>query len=386
MKISYGKQTIRSDDIKAVTKSLKKDYITQGSQIGKFENDLKKSFNAKYCSVVSSGTAALHLSGKSLGWKKDDIIITSPITFLASANTIEYSGAKTDLVDINKETYCIDPEKLEDKIKKYKLNKRKIKAVIAVDYAGHPCDWKTLRMLANKYNFKLINDNCHALGSYYLNDPYYAVKYADIVTQSFHPVKAITTGEGGAIITNNSLIDDKVRLLKSHGIRKELKSDKMWLNDMSQLGFNYRLTDFQCALGSSQLRKLNSFIMKRNKIAKFYRYSLADIKEIILPKESRGIRHSYHLFPIQIKFSEISITKEIFFKKMFDLGIQLQVHYVPIYHHSYYRKKYKFNKANYQNAETYYNQTCSLPIYPDLKKKDLEYIIKCIKKVIYEKK
>lgn len=386
MTIGYGKQSIRSDDIRSVVKSLKRDLITQGNQVSKFEIDLKKQFRSKFCTAVSSGTAALHLSGKALDWKKNDIIITSPITFLASANAIEYSGATTDLVDINKESYCIDPEQLESKLKKYKSRKKKIKAVIAVDYAGHPCDWKSLRFLANKYSFKLINDNCHALGASYFNDSFYAAKYADIVTQSFHPVKAITTGEGGAVITNDKLIDDKIKLLRSHGIKKNLYSNSPWISDMKQLGYNYRITDFQCALGSNQLKKLKTFIKKRNDIAKFYRNELSKTEKIILPKESKNIKHAYHLYPIQIKFKEIGLSRELFFKKMFDHGIHLQVHYMPIYNHSYYKKKYRFKKSEFKNADSYYKQTCSLPIYPDLEKKDLNKIIKCLKKILNEKK
>ena len=386
MTIGYGKQSIRSDDIRAVIKSLQRDHITQGNQVSKFEIDLKKRFRSKFCTAVSSGTAALHLAGKALGWKKNDIIITSPITFLASANAIEYSGATTDLVDIDKESYCIDPEKLESKLKKYKSRRKKIKAVVAVDYAGHPCDWKSLKFLANKYNFKLINDNCHALGASYFKDPFYAAKYADVVTQSFHPVKAITTGEGGAVITNNKLIDNKIKLLRSHGIKKNLYSNSPWVSDMKQLGYNYRITDFQCALGSNQLKKLKTFIKKRNDIAKFYRDELSEIEKIILPKESINIKHSYHLYPIQISFKEIGISRKVFFKKMINYGINLQVHYVPIYNHSYYKKKYNFKKSEFLNAESYYKQTCSLPIYPDLEKKDLNKIIKCLKKILNEKK
>ena len=216
MAISYSKQHIDQYDIKSVLRVLRSNFITQGPKIVEFETALKKRFGSKYCRVVSSGTAALHLSALALGWKSKDIILTSPITFLASVNAITYVGATVDLVDINPVTYTIDVNKLEDKIKKYKKKGKKIKAIIGVDYAGHPCDWKSLRDIANKYNLQLINDNCHALGSSYFGNNKYATKYADVVTHSYHPVKHITTGEGGSILTNSNLIDDKIYVPVQH--------------------------------------------------------------------------------------------------------------------------------------------------------------------------
>ena len=222
--ISYGKQSIFDDDIEAVVEVLKSDFLTQGSKIELFENHLKNKFGGNYCSVVSNGTAALHLGGLVLGWKPGDIILTTPITFLATANCIIYSGATPDFVDINSENYTIDPNYLEDKIRFYRSNGRNVKAVIGVDYAGHPCDWKSLREIANRYDLQLINDNCHAMGAAYDGDKKYAVKHADIVTHSFHPVKHFTTGEGGSIITNDKDIDNKIKILRTHGITRPNKN------------------------------------------------------------------------------------------------------------------------------------------------------------------
>ena len=202
--LSYGRQSIDQSDINSVTEILKGDWLTQGPITEKFENNLKSYFGTKYCCAVSNGTAALHLSGIALEWKEEDIIITSPITFLASANCILYSRATPDFVDIDPISYTINPNQLEEKLKLYQNKGKKVKAVIGVDYAGHPCDWKALRQLANKYELQLINDNCHALGAEYYNDIKYAGKYADVITQSYHPVKHITTGEGGSILTNAS--------------------------------------------------------------------------------------------------------------------------------------------------------------------------------------
>ena len=216
--INYGKQFIDSNDIKAVVKVLKSDLITQGHQVEKFESALKLKFGAKFCRVLSNGTAALHLAGMALGWKKGDIILTTPISFLATANCILYSGATPDFVDINNSSYNIDTDKLADKIKKLNFRSKKVVAVIATDYAGNPCDWDALKSISKKYDVKLVNDNCHAMGASYNNDDKYAIKYTDIVTHSYHPVKHITTGEGGAILTNDKIIDKKVFSLRSHGI------------------------------------------------------------------------------------------------------------------------------------------------------------------------
>ena len=272
--ISYGKQNIDQSDIDTVASVLKGDWLTQGPAVEMFENDLKNYFGAAHCCVVSNGTAALHLTGLAMGWQPGDIIITSPITFLASANCILYAGATPDFVDIDPSTYIIDSNKLEEKIKTYLAEGKKVKAVIGVDYAGHPCEWEALRSIADKYDLQLINDNCHAMGSSYCGDKQYAVKFADVVIQSYHPVKHITTGEGGAVITNNLHFNNKIRSLRSHGMVKDSsvleKNDGPWYYEIHELGYNYRITDFQCALGSNQLKKIDRFVEKRQQIAKIY--------------------------------------------------------------------------------------------------------------------
>ena len=209
--ISYGKQHLDNSDIKAVIDVLKGSWLTQGPKIEKFEQALEKKFGAKYCCVVANGTAALQLTGIGLGWKPKDIVITSPISFLASANCIVYSGATPDFADIDEKTYTIDPNQLEKKIKYYLNRNKKVKAVVATDFAGNPCDWEALKQISNKYDVQLVNDNCHALGAYYKKDRFYAIKFADVVTQSYHPVKNITTGEGGAIMSSNAKFSNKVR-------------------------------------------------------------------------------------------------------------------------------------------------------------------------------
>ena len=374
--IGYGKQTIDKDDINAIIEVLNSELLTQGPAVEKFEKDLQDFFDAKHVCAVSSGTAALHLAGLALGWGPKDIVITSPLTFLATANCIVYSGATPDFVDINPVSYTIDLNKVEEKVKHYLSIGKNVKAIIGVDYAGHPCDWKGLRQIADKYDLQLINDNCHALGARYLNDKGYAVKYADIVTHSYHPVKHFTTGEGGAVLTNNLELDEEIRCLRTHGINKNhTKLDEPWYYNMDKLGFNYRITDFQCALGSSQLKKLDSFIEKRHRIAKRYNDSFVNIKNLIIPTEQSTIKHSYHLYPLQIDFEKIFLTKVQFFEKMKKAGINLQVHYIPIHFQPYYRENFGFQKGEFTIAESYYYNELSLPIYPDLSVNDISLVI-----------
>jgi len=380
---SYGKQTIEQDDIDAVVEVLNGDWLTQGPYVKKFEDDLSEKFNAKYVSAVANGTAGLHLIALALEWKQGDIVITTPITFLASANCILYAGATPDFVDIDSVSYTMDVNKLEQKLKDYQIKGKKVKAVVAVDFAGHPCDWKKLRLLADKYSFQLVNDNCHALGAEIESNIGYACKFADIVNMSFHPVKHITTGEGGAVLTNDVELDKKIKILRTHGITKDekylTKNDGPWYYEMHELGFNYRITDFQCALGSSQLKKLKSFIKRRIEIASYYDEHLSNDERFIVPELSAGIKHAYHLYSLQIKFDELRISKKDFFEKMKENNIGLQVHYFPVHLQPYYKSNYGFAEGDYPMAESFYKNEVSLPIYPLLANDDVDYIVKKIK-------
>lgn len=381
---SYGKQTIEQDDIDAVVEVLKSDWLTQGSKVKEFEDALSNKFNSKYASAVANGTGSLHLIGLALGWGKDDIVITSPITFLSSANCAIYCSSTPDFVDIDPLSYTIDVNKLEDKLKSHKKQNKKVKAVVPVDFAGHPCDWSSLKELSNKYEFQLVNDNCHALGATYKNDFGYAVKFADAANLSFHPVKHITTGEGGAVLTNNEELDKKIKMLRTHGVTKDEKlmekNEGPWYYEMIEIGFNYRITDMQSALGINQLKKLDSFIKKRREIAKHYDNVFSNEEKFIIPEVNDNVEHAYHLYPLQIKFEELEINRKEYFEKLKEKNILLQVHYIPVHLQPFYRKHFRFKEGDFPVAEKFYQREVSIPIYPLLEDKDLEHIAENLKK------
>ena len=373
--INYGRQLIENDDIKAVLKTLKSEFLTQGFKTPEFEKEINKKFGGKYSCVLSNGTASLYLLGKALGWKKDDLIATTPISFIASSNCIVNNNATPEFIDIDNRTYLIDPNKLE-----HKLKKKKIKAVIAVDYAGHPCDWKSLNYLSKKYGFILINDACHSMGSEYYSNKKYAIKYAHFVTQSFHPVKAITTGEGGSVISDNKRIIDKIKLMRSHSMIKNSKKFP-WMYNILSTGQNYRITDIQCALGISQLKKLDRFIKERRKIAKFYVDRLKDYEIFTLPVEKKNCKHSFHLFPLLVEFKKIRHSKQEVFKRFLKEGIKLQVHYIPIHLQPFYKKNFRINRKELENAEEFYRKEVSIPIFPGLKKSQLFKVLSELKRL-----
>ena len=375
--ITYGKHFIDKADKKAVLSTLASGWLTQGPKVIQFESEIKKKFGSKYCSVVSNGTAALHLIAIALGWGKNDTILCSPISFISGANSALYVGAIPDFVDIDKKTYNIDILKLEKKIISYLKKQKKIKAIVVTDFAGNPANWSSLRKISKKYKIKIINDNCHALGAGYKKDTKYAIKYADVVIHSYHPVKNITSGEGGAILTNDKKLYSKVNRLRSHGIKR---SNVSWFYEMIEIGYNYRLTDIQSALGVSQLKKLDKFVKKRNQIAKIYSQNF-NSNIFKKPEINENNLHSFHLYPLLIKFNKLKITKSLFLKKLLAVGIRLQVHYIPTYLHPFYKKKFKFKKNDFPISENFYKEEVSLPIYYSLRKYEAYKVINSIEKI-----
>lgn len=383
---NYGRQSIDEEDVQAVVDVLRGDWLTQGPMIPAFEKALGSLLGAPHCTVTSNGTASLHLIALGLGWRKTDIVITSPITFVASANCIVYAGATPDFADIDERSYTIDPEKVEERILFHKRNGRTVRAVIGVDYAGHPCDWEALAALAGKYDLQLVNDHCHAIGSSYGGDPHFAARYADAVNISFHPVKHITTGEGGAIVTRHEWLDEKVKLLRNHGLTKDPAQmgshDGPWYYEMIDLGYNYRITDFQCALGIRQLAKLDRFVERRKMIAAEYDRAFAGDFRVRIPEVKEGCLHSYHLYPARVQFKKLGLTRSQLFEALKSRGIVGQVHYIPIHLQPYYRKLLGTKAGDYPVGEQFYEEEISLPCYPTLESAEVGFIVNSIREVL----
>ncbi|MEM5875583.1 MAG: UDP-4-amino-4,6-dideoxy-N-acetyl-beta-L-altrosamine transaminase [Candidatus Aenigmatarchaeota archaeon] len=376
--IPYGHQWINKEDVKEVIKALKSDWITQGPKVEEFEDALCRYTGAKYAVAVSSGTAALHIACLAAGIKQGDEVITSPITFVASANCILYCGGKPIFADVQEDTVNIDPQEIKKKITK------KTKAIIPVHFAGHPCDLEEIYQIAKKYNLIVIEDACHALGAEYKREKIGSCKYSDMTVFSFHPVKSITTGEGGAVLTNRKDLYEKLLMLRNHGITKDKKkfinkNEGSWYYEMQELGFNYRITDFQCALGISQLKKLDMFIRKRREVVEIYNKELSKIEEIILPVERVYVKSSWHIYYIRLKNSK---KRKTIFEKLQEKGVGVQVHYIPVHLQPYYRNKFGYKENEYPKAESYYNSSITIPLYPTLTKDKVDYIIKTIKEVV----
>jgi len=368
--IKYNQPDIDKSDLAAVSKVLKSNNITQGKEIVKFESALKFYCGAKFAKVMNSATSALHLACLALDLKRNDFVWMPGITFVSDANCVKFCGAKIRLIDINKQTFNICEVDLEKKLKLAKIKKQLPKIVIIVHLAGNPCNLSKVKKLSKKFNFKIIEDASHALGSRYKKTKIGSCKFSDITVFSFHAVKNITTGEGGAILTNNKYIDKKVQLLRSHGInRNSFKNKKSWYYEQVRLGYNYRLTDFQAALGSSQIKKLDKFLVKRNKIAERYLKYFKDI--CLFQKINKENFSAFHLFIIILPKQMRDRIYEALKKK----NIETSLHYIPIYKHPYY-----LNKKNFylKNCEFYYFRALSIPIHNKLTLKNQLKIINII--------
>ena len=372
--IPYGRQWVDASDIREVIKVLKSDWLTQGPKIKEFEDALCKYTGAKYAVAVSSGTAALHISCLAANIKRGDEVITSPITFVASANSISYCGGKPVFADIQKDTVNIDPEEIKKKINP------NTKAIIPIHFAGHPCDLEEIKEIAEKHNLLIIEDASHALGAEYKNSKIGSCKYSDMTIFSFHPVKHITTGEGGAVLTNQKDLYQRLLLFRNHGITKEKEKmtrfDGPWYYEMQELGFNYRMTDFQCALGISQLKKLEKYIERRRELVSIYNKELSKIDKIILPVEKSYVKSSWHIYYIRLKDAS---KRRLIFEELQKSNIGVQVHYIPVYLQPYYQKNFDYHMGNCPKAEEYYKSTITLPLYPKMTDKDIKYVIEILK-------
>lgn len=373
--IPYGKQTIEQDDIQAVVDVLQSDFLTTGPKIAEFEQTVADYVGAKYAVAISNGTSALHAACFAAGIGPGDEVITTPLTFAASANCVLYCGGTPVFADVDPKTYNIDPEDIRRKITD------RTKAIIAVHLAGQPCDMDAIHSIAREHGLIVIEDGAHALGSVYKGKRVGSL--SDMTTFSFHPVKPITTGEGGMIVTDNEDFYKKMILFRSHGITRDdsmmTRNDGPWFYQQFDLGYNYRITDIQCALGCSQMKKLDRFLARRKEIVARYNEAFADCDNIITPYQLSDTESGWHLYIVQVK----NCDRRQVFEGMREKGIGVNVHYIPVYMHPYYQE-HGYENVHCANAEEIYSHIISLPLYPGLTSEQQDYVIDTLKSLCEE--
>tara|TARA_Y100001970_G_C14259581_1_gene878719 strand:- start:3779 stop:4936 length:1158 start_codon:yes stop_codon:yes gene_type:complete len=383
--IPYGRQDITDEDIEAVNKVLRSNFLTQGDALPLFERNICEYTGAKFALGVNSGTSALHLACRALGLSKGDILWTTAITFASSANCALFCGADVDFIDIDEHDWNLSLQKLKEKLEIAALNGKLPKILVVVHFAGLPCRMKDIKEICDSYGISIIEDACHALGAKYQNESIGSCRYSDVVTFSFHPVKSITTGEGGMVLTNSKKIASKVGLLRSHGITRDpsLMSkdpDGPWFNEQIDLGFNYRMTEVQAALGDSQLNRLDDYMDIRNKIGSKYRDELSDLP-LNMQMTHEDSFSSNHLFVIRLISNQLRKTHLEVFNDLLSNGIGINLHYMPVYRHFYY-ERIGYSKQLFPESEKYYQEAISLPIFPLLNDQDQSFVIKTLRKIL----
>jgi UDP-4-amino-4,6-dideoxy-N-acetyl-beta-L-altrosamine transaminase len=375
--IPYGRQCIDEEDIQAVAEVLRSDFLTTGPAVAEFEAALAKVAGTPYAVAIANGTAALHAAVAAAGIGPGDEVITSPITFAASANCALYVGATPVFADIDPQTYNIDPDDVERKIT------ARTKAIIPVHYTGQPCDMERLAEIAKRNGLVLIADGAHAVGASYKGTAVGGL--ADMTTYSFHPVKQVTTGEGGAIVTTDKRLYEALISFRSHGITRDpaklLQNRGPWYYEQQSLGYNYRLTDFQAALGTSQLKKLPQFLQKRREIARQYTAAFNGLPGMITPWQSPDGESAWHLYVLRLDTERLNVGRDVIFQELWDRGIGVNVHYIPVYWHPYYQHL-GFKKGICPIAEAVFESMITLPLYPGLSAEDVEYVIHNVQTVI----
>jgi UDP-4-amino-4,6-dideoxy-N-acetyl-beta-L-altrosamine transaminase len=383
--IPYGRQEINQADIDAVIDVLKSDFLTQGPAVPAFEKSVVDYCGAQHAVAVNSATSALHIACLALGVGQGDIVWTTPITFVASANCALYCGATIDFVDIDSQTFNMSVKCLEEKLVLAEKIGKLPKVLIPVHLCGQPCDMATIYALRQKYGFKIIEDASHAIGGKYKGEPIGNCRYSDITVFSFHPVKIITTAEGGMAMTNDSYLAKCMQLLRSHGITRDESDmthapDGPWYYQQIDLGYNYRMTDLQAALGLSQMRRLDEFVAKRHVIAKRYNHLLADLP-VNTPWQHEDSYSGLHLYVIRLKLAEIDKTHRQVFEALRALGVGVNLHYIPVYFQPYY-ENLGFKAGYCLKAEQYYAEAISLPMYPSLSEVQQDLVITLLLKEV----
>ncbi|WP_130537801.1 UDP-4-amino-4,6-dideoxy-N-acetyl-beta-L-altrosamine transaminase [Thiomicrorhabdus indica] len=380
--IPYGRQSIDAADIEAVVEVLNSDFLTQGPKLPAFEQAVADYCGTQFGVAVNSATSALHIACLALGLGKGDWLWTSPNTFVASANCGLYCGAKVDFVDIDPQTYNLCSDALEQKLIKAKANNCLPKIVIPVHFAGQSCDMQRIRQLSQEYGFKVIEDASHAIGSQYLDRPVGNCQFSDITVFSFHPVKIITTAEGGLATTNDAKLVEKMQQLRSHGVTRDehlmrKEPEGAWYYQQIDLGFNYRMTELQAALGLSQMQHLDQFVAKRHELAKIYFEAFANT-DLILPFQSDDSYSSFHLFPIQLPQR---LNRREVFEQLRAQGIGVNVHYIPVHTQPYYQQ-FGFKLGDFPNAENYYQHAISLPLHQTLEPQEQAFVITTVLQIL----
>ena len=380
--IYYGKQNVNEDDIKAVENVLRSDFLTQGPAIEKFEKKVADYCGVKYAVAVTNATSALHIACRAVNLGEGDFLWTSPITFVASANCGRYCGAGVDFVDIDNDTYNMSVEILEDKLKN---SAHLPKVVIPVHLAGQSCDMEKIYALSRRYNFTVVEDASHAVGADYKNSKVGSCKYSDMTVFSFHPVKIITTGEGGMILTNNENLYEKLKLYRSHGITRNPalmthEPDGSWYYQQIDLGFNYRMTDIQAALGYSQMNRLDEFVVRRRYLANRYNEKLKSLP-LKIPYQSADTNSSWHIYIVRLDLNRVKKSKVQIFTEMREKGVTLNLHYIPVHTQPYY-EKLGHKPEECPNSLHYYKEAFTLPLYYNLTDEQQDYIVNSLAEVL----
>lgn len=370
--LPYGRQWVEKDDLEQVCAVLEGDYLTTGPMVEDFEQALVAHTGADHAVAVNSGTAALHAAYFAAGLGPGDEIVTSPLTFAATANAARFLGASVRFVDVDPETGLMDPQRLEEAITP------RTRLIVPVDYAGHPADYVTINTIARRHGLVVVADACHSLGARYSGRPVGTL--ADLTCLSFHPVKPITTGEGGAVLTDRLDWADRARRFRSHGIIRDRADFDPWYYAMEDLGYNYRLTDIQASLGLSQLKKLDRFLDRRRQIATRYGHALSDIPGLVLPVVRRCVDSGWHLYVVRVPDAAF---RKPFFERLQARGLSVQVHYIPVYWHPYYQRL-GYRKGLCPNAEDFYARAVSLPIFPKMTDADVDRVIETVHDVARE--